>query len=148
MSIPAKTVQEGGSRNSESTTYFLPRIYLMAESRQRQEEVDVATVRANLIALSNPTIRLPSENTLRRYARAGIDLSHGYPYFPSNRPRFVQDATGEGTSRLRDYVDPGTRADPEKKALFEAARKVKHLTKHIGVGVSFRTEEKMTVTFL
>jgi alpha-ketoglutarate-dependent taurine dioxygenase len=29
-------------------------------------------------------------------------------------------------------VDPGTRADPEKKALFAAATKVIHLTKHIG----------------
>jgi alpha-ketoglutarate-dependent taurine dioxygenase len=32
----------------------------------------------------------------------------------------------------RVYVDPGTRADPEKKALFGAATKVIHLTKHIG----------------
>ena len=30
------------------------------------------------------------------------------------------------------YVDPGSRADPEKKALLSAATKVIHLTRHIG----------------
>jgi hypothetical protein len=42
---------------------------------------------------------------------------------------------------VRVYVDPGTRADPEKKALFGAATKVIHLTKHIGtelVGVQLK----------
>lgn len=32
----------------------------------------------------------------------------------------------------RVHIDPGTRADPEKKALFGAAKEVIHLTKHIG----------------
>ena len=35
----------------------------------------------------------------------------------------------------RVHVDPGTRADPEKKALFGAATKVIHFTKHIGTEV-------------
>ena len=34
--------------------------------------------------------------------------------------------------RAREHVDPGTRADPEKKALLGAATKVIHLTRHIG----------------
>jgi len=41
--------------------------------------------------------------------------------------------------RIRDYdgehVDPGSRADPEKKALLSAAKEVIHLTSHIGTGV-------------
>jgi hypothetical protein len=36
-------------------------------------------------------------------------------------------------TQLRDYVDPASRADPEKKALFGAASKVINLTVHIGV---------------
>ena len=37
--------------------------------------------------------------------------------------------------RLRYYVDPGSRADPEKKALLGAASKVIHLTRHIGTEI-------------
>ena len=36
------------------------------------------------------------------------------------------------TIKLRDHVDPGTRADLEKKALLGAATEVIHLTRHIG----------------
>ena len=32
----------------------------------------------------------------------------------------------------RHYVDPGARADPEKKALLSACSEVIHLTRHIG----------------
>jgi len=35
----------------------------------------------------------------------------------------------------REYTDAGTRADPEKKALFGAAKEVKHLTSHIGTEI-------------
>jgi hypothetical protein len=92
----------------------------------------------------------PPENTLRRYEKAGIDISRtidsallirsakltsefseGYPYLP-NKPEFVQDVEKLQTN-LRDYVDPGTRADPEKKALFGAAKEVRDLSIHIGV---------------
>lgn len=80
------------------------------------------------------SITLPPDNTLRRYQKAGIDLSEGYPYFPA-APEFVQDV-GQIRSEIRggkDYVDPGTRADKEKKALFGAAKEVRNLTTHIGV---------------
>jgi hypothetical protein len=94
-------------------------------------EIDVAALKASLLALNNPAIQIPPDNTLRRYAKAGIDLSQGYPYFPP-KPDFVQEVQdiGEG---IREYVDPGTRADKEKKALFAAAKEVRHLTRHIGV---------------
>jgi hypothetical protein len=58
----------------------------------------------------------------------------GYPYLP-NKPEFVQDVEKLQTN-LREYVDPGTRADPEKKALFGAAKEVRDLSIHIGVRCS------------
>ena len=68
-----------------------------------------------------------------RLEKDGVDLSNGYPYRPS-RPLYVDDVYN-----IRDYdrphVDPGTRADPEKKALFSAAKQVIHLTKHIGTEI-------------
>lgn len=91
---------------------------------------DIAALKAGLKNL-NVDLVLPPDNTLRRYAKAGIDLSGGYPYFPP-KPDFVQDVTKIRTD-LREYVDPGTRADKEKKALFGAAESVRNLTTHIGV---------------
>jgi hypothetical protein len=35
----------------------------------------------------------------------------------------------------REHIDPGSRADPEKKALFGAAKEIIHLTAHIGTEV-------------
>ncbi|OCF43456.1 hypothetical protein I317_02756 [Kwoniella heveanensis CBS 569] len=93
---------------------------------------DIAALKAKLQA-SQSDIILPPDNTLRRYQKAGIDLSNGYPYFPP-KPDFVQDVTKIRTD-LRDYVDPGTRADPEKKALFGAAKEVKNLTTWIGTEI-------------
>jgi hypothetical protein len=61
-------------------------------------------------------------------------ISKGYPYFPP-KPDFVQDVEKIRTD-LRQYVDPGTRADPEKKALFGAAKSVTNLTTHIGVSTT------------
>jgi len=79
------------------------------------------------------TFKRPPANTLRRYEKAGIDISQGYPYFP-NKPEFVQDVEKLQTN-LRDYVDPGTRADPEKKALFGAAKEVRDLSIHVGTEI-------------
>lgn len=63
-------------------------------------------------------------------------LPEGYPYYP-NKPEFVQDVQ-KLQSNLREYVDPGTRADPEKKALFGAAKEVRQLSVHIGVRTNIR----------
>jgi len=78
------------------------------------------------------TLSLP-EAARARLEKSGIDLSNGYPYRPA-KPLFLDDVY-----KIRDYdrpfVDPGSRADPEKKALFSAAKEVKHLTAHIGTEI-------------
>jgi hypothetical protein len=82
-------------------------------------------------------ILLPPDNTLWRYLKAGIDLSNGYPYLPA-APEFKQDVSQIRTELRggRAYIDPGTRADKEKKALFGAAKEVRDLTTHIGVSAA------------
>jgi alpha-ketoglutarate-dependent taurine dioxygenase len=78
------------------------------------------------------TLGLP-EPARKRLEKAGIDLSNGYPYRPA-KPLYLDDVY-----KIRDYdrehVDPGTRADPEKKALLSAAKEVIHLTAHIGTEI-------------
>jgi hypothetical protein len=68
-----------------------------------------------------------------RLEKAGIDLSNGYPYRPA-KPLYLDDVY-----KIRDYdrehIDPGSRADPEKKALFGAAKEIIHLTAHIGTEI-------------
>lgn len=87
--------------------------------------VDVAPPRKD-------TLGLPS-SARERLESAKIDLSDGYPYRRS-RPLYLDDVYS-----VRDYdrehVDPGTRADPEKKALLSAAKEVIHLTRHIGTEI-------------
>ena len=101
---------------------------------------DIAALKDRLQSLKvDKDITLPPDNTLRRYQKAGIDLSDGYPYFPP-KPDYVQDVHKIRTD-LREYVDPGTRADPEKKALFGAAKEVKNLTTHIGVSESVHLKD-------
>lgn len=98
---------------------------------------DITTLKARLQSLKvdqKAEIILPPDNTLRRYIKAGIDLSQGYPYLPP-KPDYIQDVE-KIRKDLREYVDPGIRADPEKKALFGAAKSVKNLTTHIGVSYS------------
>ncbi|ODN81856.1 hypothetical protein L202_02213 [Cryptococcus amylolentus CBS 6039] len=93
---------------------------------------DIQSLKARLQA-SKADITLPPDNALKRYLKAGIDLSNGYPYFPP-KPEFVQDVH-QIQDGLRDYVDPGTRADPEKKALFGAAKEVRNLGTWIGTEI-------------
>ncbi|KAL4793537.1 hypothetical protein BDV19DRAFT_379982 [Aspergillus venezuelensis] len=72
-------------------------------------------------------------STRTRFEKAGIDLSNGYPYRPS-RPLYLDDVY-KIRAYDRQHVDPGTRADPEKKALLSAAKEVIHLTRHIGTEI-------------
>jgi len=78
------------------------------------------------------SLKLP-EPARKRLEKAGIDLSNGYPYRPA-KPLYLDDVY-----KIRDYdrehIDPGSRADPEKKALFSAAKEIIHLTAHIGTEV-------------
>lgn len=102
---------------------------------------DVAALKERLakVDVNKVDLTLPPENTLKRYLKAGIDLSEGYPYFPP-KPDYVEDVLKlREDARGREYVDPATRADPEKKALFSAAKKVTNLTTNIGVGGKLRS---------
>jgi hypothetical protein len=85
-------------------------------------------------------VAVPKKDTLglpgsarERLEKAGVDLSDGYPYRPS-RPLYIDDVYN-----VRDYdrvhIDPGSRADPEKKALLSAAKEVIPLTRHIGTEI-------------
>lgn len=78
------------------------------------------------------TLGLP-ESARTRLEHAGIDLREGYPYRPS-RPLYLDDVY-KIRNEDRPHVDPGTRADPEKKALISAAKEVIHLTRHIGTEI-------------
>ncbi|KUL86969.1 hypothetical protein ZTR_05740 [Talaromyces verruculosus] len=71
--------------------------------------------------------------TIERLTKAGIDLSHGYPYNPA-KPLYLDDVY-KIRSEPREYVDAGSRADPAKKALLGAAKEVIHLTRHIGTEI-------------
>ncbi|OCF72391.1 hypothetical protein I204_06770 [Kwoniella mangroviensis CBS 8886] len=93
---------------------------------------DIAALKAALKE-AKAEIVLPPDNTLRRYQKAGIDLSGGYPYFPP-KPDYVQEV-GKIRENLREYKDPGLRADKEKKALFGAAKELRDLTKWIGTEI-------------
>lgn len=71
-----------------------------------------------------------------RFEKAGIDLSQGYPAIPesNNIPRFVDEAF-EIRNEEFPYIERGKHADPNKKALFGAAKEVKNLTKHLGTEI-------------
>lgn len=78
------------------------------------------------------TLGLP-EGTLARFKKAGIDLSNGYPYRPG-KPLYLDDVY-KIRNVEHEVVDPGSRADKEKKALLSAATKVTDLTAHIGTEI-------------
>lgn len=75
--------------------------------------------------------RLPS-TTRARLEKAGIDLSSGYPERPPTEDiRIFLDQAEAIRSTETPYIERGKNADPEKKALFGAAKEVRDLTKHI-----------------
>jgi hypothetical protein len=98
---------------------------IMAPAAIDPRIVDVAEPRKE-------TLPLPP-NARERLEKAGIDLSAGYPYRPA-RPLYVDDVYNI-RNYDRPHIDPGSRADPEKKALLSAAKEVIHLTKHIGTEI-------------
>ncbi|CAN9097408.1 unnamed protein product [Alternaria alternata] len=89
------------------------------------QEKDTVQPRKDSLGLPEPA--------RKRLEKAGIDLSAGYPYRPA-KPLYLDDVY-----KIRDYdrehIDPGSRADPEKKALFGAAKDIIHLTSHIGTEI-------------
>jgi hypothetical protein len=95
--------------------------------------------------------RLPAKSR-ERLEKAGVDLSKGYPWQPENPPRYIDEVIAISNVErytpfpmipsvysswqwCRDHIDAGLRADPEKKALFGAAKEVIDLTKHIGTEI-------------
>lgn len=78
------------------------------------------------------TLGLPA-GTIERLSKANIDLSQGYPYRPA-RPLYLDDAYSIRNTD-REYIERGANADPEKKALFSAAKNVRNLTAHIGTEI-------------
>lgn len=80
-------------------------------------------------------LQLP-ESTRVRFEKYGVDYARGYPEIPVTEkiPVFVDEAE-EFRNELFEVDDRGKYADPEKKALFGAAKEVKHLTKHIGTEI-------------
>jgi Taurine catabolism dioxygenase TauD, TfdA family len=86
----------------------------------------------DVIVPKKDTIGLPP-NSRARLEAAGIDLSGGYPYRPL-KPIYLDDIANIRNDD-RAYTDAGSRADPEKKALFSAAKEVINLTNHIGTEI-------------
>ncbi|KAJ5902978.1 Taurine catabolism dioxygenase TauD/TfdA [Penicillium tannophilum] len=87
--------------------------------------VDVAPPRKDTLNLPAPA--------RERLEKSGVDLGAGYPYRPS-RPLYLDDVYNLRNYH-REHVDPGSRADPEKKTLLSAAKEVIPLTRHIGTEI-------------
>jgi len=97
----------------------------VAELEIKAEDHPVAPVNVKSSLISK--IPAPAR---ARLDKAGIDYTKEYPYYPL-APVYKQDVETIRTDR-KEYVDPATRADPEKKALFAAAKSVRHLGYHLG----------------
>lgn len=70
-------------------------------------------------------VLVPPPTARARLEKAGIDWKKGYPFYPE-APLYRQEVDAIRTERT-PFIDPGTRADPEKKALFGAAKSIRHL---------------------
>jgi hypothetical protein len=97
----------------------------MAPAAIIPEIVDVVQPKKDNLDLPAPT--------RARLEKAGIDLTDGYPSRPA-KPLYLQDVYAI-RDKEREFVDKGTLADPDKKALLGAAKEVKHLTTHIGTEI-------------
>ncbi|CAI5758258.1 unnamed protein product [Candida verbasci] len=74
--------------------------------------------------------------TKERYEKYNVDISKGYPVIPPNDkiPKFVDEAF-EIRNKEYPFVNRAKNADPEKKALFGAAKDVIHLSPYIGTEI-------------
>lgn len=96
---------------------------------------DDNTLRVSLKNESHDSqIKYLPANARSRFERHGVDLSKGYPEWPEQTPLFLEDGYSI-RSEPWEHVERGKAADPEKKALFSAAKEVKHLTKYIGTEI-------------
>ncbi|KAJ6092489.1 Taurine catabolism dioxygenase TauD/TfdA [Penicillium sp. IBT 16267x] len=88
--------------------------------------VDVASPRKDTLGLPAPA--------RERLEKSGIDLRTGYPYRPSP-PLYLNDVYYV-RNYYREHLDPGSRADPEKKALLSTAKELIPLTRHTATSAS------------
>ena len=95
----------------------------MAPSAITTVETETETVSPLTLGLKLP------KNTVQRLEKSGIDPKQ-YPTRPQ-KPEYL-DQVYAIRSEFREHVDPGSRADKEKKALLSACSAVIHLTRHIG----------------
>lgn len=89
------------------------------------------------------TFEVP-EVAQQRMKKAGIDLSQGYPEYPAELKTF-KDVHNLQPGPV-EFVDPGKRADPEKKALFSAAKEVRDLTYYCGTEIVGLQLKDLTTT--
>ncbi|KAL9041084.1 MAG: hypothetical protein Q9214_004233 [Letrouitia sp. 1 TL-2023] len=130
LSRSGKTAQHRCA-NAESGSCALPQFYgnlqepNMAPSAISGEDKNLDTFSPAL------GLQLP-RNAEQRLRKAGIDPRF-YPTRPQ-KPEYLDEVYAI-RSEYREYLDPGSRADPEKKTLFKEAT-VTHLTRHIGTELS------------
>jgi hypothetical protein len=125
----AYKIKSIASREQRVVHYYVATIVTMApiaiSVHDHIHEKDTVQPRKDSLGLPEPA--------RKRLEKAGIDLTNGYPYRPA-KPLYLDDVY-----KIRDYdrehIDPGSRADPKKKALFGAAKEIIHLTAHIGTEV-------------
>ena len=117
-------------RRKRARITYTTQLYTMAPIA-----IDRAPIESSITDVAQPkkdTLGLPP-TTRARLEKAGIDLTDGYPYRPA-RPLYLQDAYAIRNEPWQ-HKDAGARADKSKKALFDAATKVTHLTGHIGTEI-------------
>ena len=103
---------------------------------RNHKDLSISRSRKSIVNDEQDGLKLLPESSRKRLEDGGIDLSKGYPEVPNRDeiPIFVDEAHA-----IRDYdvpfVDRGSQADPEKKALFGAAKEVIHLTDKVGTEI-------------
>lgn len=109
-------------------------IELKAQSAPSTLEIDIKKEKKN--AGLGKFVNLIPPHSKARLEKYNVDLSEGYPEVPSAEliPTFVDEAF-EIRNRDFPYIERGKNADPEKKALFSAAKEVRNLTTHIGTEI-------------
>ncbi|GMM48744.1 hypothetical protein DAPK24_053420 [Pichia kluyveri] len=112
---------------------------------KNHKELSISRSRKSIVNDEQDGLKLLPESSRKRLEDGGIDLSKGYPEVPNRDeiPIFVDEAHA-----IRDYdvpfVDRGSQADPEKKALFGAATEIIHLTDKVGTEIVGLQLENLT----
>lgn len=107
---------------------------------RNHKELNITRHRSDKLALrSGPDpagLEILPDSSRRRLEEGGIDVSRGYPEVPdrSQIPVYIDQAYA-----IRNYdvpfIERGKQADPEKRALFSAAKEIVHLTKNVGTEI-------------